>query len=152
MEDDYLRSELLLEVLEKRKDELRLTNAAIAERSGVPESTVTKVFNGSSRSPCFDTIAPIARVLGISLDDFGECGVSVSSGGNGSRDESGNGTSDGKELGLYVSLLCCAYEEQLRRKDVWIKFLVILLVLILILFIVLVVYDYTHVSIGYLRK
>lgn len=37
--------------LEERKKELGYTNAMIAEKSGVPLSTVQKVFCGATRHP-----------------------------------------------------------------------------------------------------
>lgn len=138
MQDDYLCADILVDVLKKRKEELGLTNVVIAERSGVPESTVAKVFNGSNRSPSYDTIAPIARILGVSLD----VGSAVGS----ARDYRAD-----KTLGLYVSLLCCAYEEQLRKKDKWIIFLVVLLVIVVGVIIGFTVYDYTHPDVGWVR-
>lgn len=137
MGNDALRGELLIEMMKAQKDEMKLTNAVIAEMSGVPESTVTKVFNGTNRSPSYDTIAPIARVLGVSLD--------------GGAGDSSSVTSSGKELGLYVALLCYAYEEQARKKERWIIFLTALLVMILALMIGLTVYDYTHPDVGWVR-
>lgn len=50
-----------------KKAELRVTNAWIAEKSHVPESTVTKVLNGTNKSPSFATIIPMAEALGVSL-------------------------------------------------------------------------------------
>lgn len=50
-----------------KKAELHVTNAWIAEKSKVPESTVTKVLNGTNKSPSFSTIIPIAEALDVSL-------------------------------------------------------------------------------------
>ena len=65
-----MESDILLHCLVQQKEALGYTNAIIAEMSGVPESTVTKVLNGANRSPGFETISPIARVLGVLLDEL----------------------------------------------------------------------------------
>ena len=52
------------------KNEKNMTNQEVALVSNVPLATVTRVFNGSTSSPTFDTIAPIAIALGVSLDEL----------------------------------------------------------------------------------
>lgn len=61
-------SESLIELCKARKEELGMTNATIAENTGIPESTITKLFNNTIRSPSVETVIPIARVLNISID------------------------------------------------------------------------------------
>lgn len=50
------------------KDRQNLTNGDIAQRTGIPLTTVTKIFNGRTVSPSFDSIVQIAIVLGASVD------------------------------------------------------------------------------------
>ena len=57
-----------LKRLKDLKEERDLTNAEIAELSDVPLATVTRIFNGSTPNPQFDTIARITIALGGSLD------------------------------------------------------------------------------------
>ncbi len=57
----------IVEKLIAKKAELHVTNAWIAERSKVPEHTVTRIMNRTSKSPSFATIIPIAEALGVSL-------------------------------------------------------------------------------------
>ena len=59
--------ENIVEKLIAKKSELHVTNAWIAEKSKVPESTVTKVLNGTNKSPSFATIIPMAEALGVNL-------------------------------------------------------------------------------------
>ena len=59
--------ENIVEKLIAKKAELHVTNAWIAEKSKVPEHTVTRIMNRSSKSPSFATIIPIAEALGVSL-------------------------------------------------------------------------------------
>lgn len=57
----------IVEKLIAKKAELHVTNAWIAEKSKVPEHTVTRIMNRSSKSPSFATIIPIAEALGVSM-------------------------------------------------------------------------------------
>ena len=57
-----------LKNLKALKEERDLTNAEIAELSDVPMATVTRIFNGSTPNPQFETIARITIALGGSLD------------------------------------------------------------------------------------
>ena len=57
-----------LKNLKALKEERDLTNAEIAELSDVPLATVTRIFNGSTPNPQFETIARITIALGGSLD------------------------------------------------------------------------------------
>lgn len=63
-----LASEIIVEALVKKKEELQMTCAQIAEKSGVAESTVIKVFNRSIKSPSIDTLCPIADAVDLSID------------------------------------------------------------------------------------
>lgn len=49
--------------MRKRKKEAGLTNARIAELSGVPFSTVNKVFSGATDNPRYRTYLAIEAVL-----------------------------------------------------------------------------------------
>lgn len=57
----------IVEKLIEKKAEMGVTNAWIAEKSGVPESTVTKVMNGTNKSPTMATIIPIAEALNVPI-------------------------------------------------------------------------------------
>lgn len=49
--------------LKKLKREAGLTNAQIAELSGVPFSTVNKVFSGATKNPRYMTYLAIEKAL-----------------------------------------------------------------------------------------
>lgn len=49
--------------MKQRKKEAGLTNARIAELSGVPFSTVNKVFSGATGNPRYRTYLAIEAVL-----------------------------------------------------------------------------------------
>lgn len=49
--------------LKERKEELGYTNEMIAEKSGVPLSTVQKVFCGATKHPRYDTLLALTKAL-----------------------------------------------------------------------------------------
>lgn len=60
--------------MRKRKKEAGLTNAQIAELSGVPFSTVNKVFSGATDNPRYRTYLAIEAVLASGGKTAGEEG------------------------------------------------------------------------------
>lgn len=54
--------------LREAKDRAGETNRSIAEKSGVPLSSVAKFFSGASQNPSFVMISAFAEALGLSLD------------------------------------------------------------------------------------
>lgn len=58
------------DVCRERKAALGLTSQDIADKSGVPLSTVNNFFAKASKSPALYTTAPICAALGVSLDAF----------------------------------------------------------------------------------
>lgn len=59
-----------LERLKALKEERDLTNAEIARLSNIPLATITRIFNGSTPNPTFETFTQIAIALGASLDEI----------------------------------------------------------------------------------
>ncbi|PJJ27744.1 helix-turn-helix domain-containing protein [Lacrimispora celerecrescens] len=59
-----------LEKINEYKKKLGLTTEELSERSGVPIGTLNKILSGVTRDPKLETLKAIARVLGLSLDDF----------------------------------------------------------------------------------
>lgn len=59
-----------LERLKALKEDRDLTNAEIARLSNIPLPTITRIFNGSTPNPTFETFVQIAIALGASLDEI----------------------------------------------------------------------------------
>ena len=59
-----------LEKLKTIKEGKKLTNVEIAKLSDLPLATITRVFNGSTPNPTFETFVRIAIALGVSLDEI----------------------------------------------------------------------------------
>lgn len=131
-----MESDILLHCLVQQKEALGYTNAMIAEMSGVPESTVTKVLGGVNRSPGFETISPIARVLGVSLDE-----LSVKE----------TAPPDTSTLTVGISHIISSYERRLREKNRWINILAVAVAALILLLIFFLIYDITHPSLGWVQ-
>ena len=61
-----------LERINQLKKEQGMTNAQLAERSGVTQSTLDKITAGINRNPKLDTLEAICRALGCRLSDLEE--------------------------------------------------------------------------------
>ena len=59
-----------LEKIAEYKKKLGLTTEELSVRSGVPVGTLNKILSGATRDPKLETLKAIARVLGLSLNDF----------------------------------------------------------------------------------
>lgn len=59
-----------LEKIAEYKKKLGLTTAELAGKSGVPLGTLNKILSGATKDPKLETLKAIARVLGLTLDDF----------------------------------------------------------------------------------
>lgn len=59
-----------LEKIAEYKKKLGLTTAELSEKSGVPLGTLNKILSGATKDPKLETLKAIARVLGLTLDDF----------------------------------------------------------------------------------
>lgn len=59
-----------LERINEYKKKLGMTSEELSEKSGVPIGTLNKILSGATKDPKLETLKAIARVLGLSLDDF----------------------------------------------------------------------------------
>lgn len=59
-----------LEKIVEYKKKLGMTTEELSEKSGVPIGTLNKILSGVTKDPKLETLKAIARVLGLSLDDF----------------------------------------------------------------------------------
>lgn len=59
-----------LEKISQYKKKLGLTTEELSEKSGVPIGTLNKILSGATKDPKLETLKSIAKVLGLSLNDF----------------------------------------------------------------------------------
>ena len=82
------------------KKEKGLTNAEIAQLSDLPVATITRIFNGSTPNPTFESFARISIAMGVSLDEI-----------------AGLRQADAPPLDAHVENTLLSYGELLREKD-----------------------------------
>ena len=56
--------------LKALKEERGLSNAEVARLSNIPLATITRIFNGGTPNPTFETVSQIAIALGASIDEI----------------------------------------------------------------------------------
>lgn len=115
---------MLKEDLNELKDKRNMTLQDIADKSGVPLSTVKKIFNGNTRDPGYLSLKPILDVL--------------------QEDEDKLETKSNDTIDLY--------ERMIKHKNKWIKFLTILSVSLAVLFVALLIYDLCDLRVGFIRS
>ncbi len=62
--------ESIQDVCREKRKTLGMSSQELAEKSGVPLSTVNNFFAAASKSPSINTTGAICAVLGVSLDVF----------------------------------------------------------------------------------
>ena len=123
---------MILAKLKEIKTEKNLTNQQIADLSGVPLSTVTRVFNGQTDNPNIKTLEDIANGMGVTLENL-------------------TGVKQVEEKFEPDDNLIQVYKEIIKGKDKWIKFLAIALISILVIIVALLCVDLMVHDIGYIR-
>lgn len=58
------------EALKEQRDEMKMTNQDIADKSGLSLNTVTNYFSSRSKAPSIYTVGPLCAALGVSLDKY----------------------------------------------------------------------------------
>ena len=59
-----------LEKLKELKKSSKMSSAQIAEATGIPESTIKRIFSGDTYAPGIDKLRDIVYAMGGSLDDI----------------------------------------------------------------------------------
>ena len=61
---------MYVETLKSLKKQSKMTTAEIAEKSGIPEPTLEKLFAGKTKRPTLQTVTKLAHLFGCTLDDL----------------------------------------------------------------------------------
>lgn len=59
-----------LEKIAIYKKKLNMTTEELSEKSKVPVGTLNKILSGATKDPKLETLKAIAKVLGLTLNDF----------------------------------------------------------------------------------
>lgn len=61
---------MLAEKIQKRMDELDMTQADLARKTGMTTANIAYIVNGKTQDPRLSSVVSIARALGVTLDDL----------------------------------------------------------------------------------
>lgn len=125
--------------LVEMKDKCGLTNQQIADKSGVPVGTVSRVLAGQTDDPNFSTVANIVLAMGGSLDEL--VGIAPK---QMTVVETKTIEADEKLIALY--------EKTIKDKNKWIVVLFSILSVLLAGVIALFAYDFTHPDRGWYQE
>lgn len=147
-------SELLVDEMKRVKEEKHITNAIIAQNCNMSESTVTKVFNKSSKSSYVDTLMPIATFLEIDTQAVWTKATEKAVAATPTVPAKMLISQEDKFFNLFIEAhnkQISDYKEQIRNKDRWIKALAAILIACTLVFAFIAVYDITHPGAGLIR-
>lgn len=124
---------MILAKLQELKAQKNLTNQQIADLSGVPLSTVTRIFNGQTDNPNIQTLEDIVNAMGGSLDEI-----------TGIKQAGGKFAPDDNLIQLY--------KDMIKTKDKYIRLLAGTLIAIVIILLIMLLLDLFVLDVGYIRR
>ena len=127
-----------IDYLLKLKAESNLTNEQLAQLSGIPESTLARIFNGRTDNPYFHTIVDLVRAMKGSVDEMEDLRP-LQKDANTAK----NAAVDNKLITLY--------REILNNKERWIRFLAGVLIVVVIFVLIMVTCDILHPMKGWIQ-
>ena len=127
-----------IDYLRKLKAESRLTNEQLAQISGIPGSTLARIFNGRTDNPYFHTIVDLVRAMKGSVDEM-EGLQPLPKDTNAAE----NAAVDKKRITLY--------REIINNKERLIRLLAGVLLAVMIFILIMVTYDILHPMKGWIQ-
>lgn len=131
-------SAMNIDYLRKLKAESRLTNEQLAQISGIPGSTLARIFNGRTDNPYFHTIVDLVRAMKGSVDEM-EGLQPLPKDTNAAE----NAAVDKKLITLY--------REIINNKERLIRLLAGVLLAVMIFILFMVTYDILHPMKGWIQ-
>ena len=124
---------MILAKLQELKAQKNLTNQQIADLSGVPLSTVTRIFNGQTDNPNIQTVEDIVNAMGGSLDEI-----------TGIKQVGDKFAPDDNLIQLY--------KDMIKTKDKYIRLLAGVLIGIVVILLIMLLLDLFVLDVGYIRR
>ena len=130
---------MLLQKIQTLKDESKMSYQDIADKSGVPLSTVKRIFSGQTPDPGYTSVIAIIEAMGGSDEDIK------------AESEPAHKPADFVSR-QSVERLCSVYEKSLKDKRKLIVALLTIVLTMTAIFIFLLVWDLCNPNIGFFRK
>ena len=131
-------SAMNIDYLRKLKAKSRLTNEQLAQISGIPGSTLARIFNGRTDNPYFHTIVDLVRAMKGSVDEMEGLQPLPKD-----TNTAENAAVDKKLITLY--------REIINNKERLIRFLAGVLLAMMIFILIMVTYDILHHMKGWIQ-
>lgn len=129
---------MILSKMQALKDETKMTYQDIADKSGVPISTVKRIFSGRTPDPGVTTVIAIVEAMGGTADDIQSTPLD---------------SNDGEYISpKSIEQLCAVYERSLRDKNRLIKAQFITIVAMIAVLLFFLIWDLCCPNIGFIRR
>lgn len=135
------QNKILVDRLKALKEKSGMTSAQIAEKSNVPESTVTRIFQGKTLNPTIITVMAMTKAMGGTAADIFDDNVPVIPQANAMVKEVEKNHSEVVEL----------YREIISTKNKWIATLVTILTVFTAVILGVLIFDLFNGHLGYFR-
>lgn len=123
--------------LKELKEKANLNNREISDRSGVPYSTVQKIFSGETVNPNADAVYHIVKALGFKVEDLYE--------------EVQNKKMDSVDLFKILEIQSKVNEQYINSLKRDKRILTIMLSVIILFFLVMTVMDISNGGYGFIH-
>lgn len=140
-----------IDYLNELKEKLSITNDQLAQMSGVPESTVSRILNGTTDNPNFQTIVDIVRTLKGSIDVMEDLCHTEESAPQETETKKESESEKTAEEEKAQKAAAEAFHATIAVKDRWIRFLVGLLVCVVSFVLIMIAYDLLHPNKGWIQ-
>ena len=128
---------MILTKMQAMKDETKMTYQDIADKSGVPLSTVKRIFSGRTPDPGVTTVIAIVEAMGGTADDIQSTSLN---------------SDDGEHISpKSIEQLCAVYERSLRDKNKLIKAQFITIVAMIAVLLFFLIWDLCNPNLGFIR-
>lgn len=118
-----------------------MTSKEIAEKSNVPESTVTRILSGKTENPTIITVMAMTKAMGGTSADIFDDDAQIIPSANVIVSDAEKRHSEVVDL----------YREIVETKNKWIKFLMIWNISITVFIILLLILDLMNGDVGFFR-
>lgn len=129
---------MLMKKMQELKDETKMTYQDIADKSGVPISTVKWIFSGQTPDPGYTSVLAIMEAMGGSVEDL--------------KKDAPVQQNTETVSSQNIELLRSVYEHTIADKNKLIKALLIIVLSMMAIFIFLLVWDLCNPNIGFFRQ
>lgn len=147
-----LQDKAFLERLRLLKDKSGMTTKEIAEKSGVPESTITRILSGKTPNPTVISVMDIIKAMGGKASDVFDDNAQVNTAPAVPTKVLTEMEQKNLEIvDLYKGIIK-SKDETIQSKDKTIKTLTGILLLLVCVFIFILLFDLFNGGIGYFQK